>query len=851
MGGTFGKHGSWVVDHSMDDIPLDFMNGGTRHGSIATITAGPHPPPNTSSSTSSCSHTSTFILNPPSHLISSISYLDLQPGLILHLILVLSTSFTTSPSTYFSNLRLNLRPNLPLTLDLIPLPNLTSTSIPPHPRDPPHSSTLTSTSFSTSPSTSFPTSPSTPTFTPPSFSTSPLEPPFPTSPSTPTSTSTSSHLTSTSSLPTSSPRPFLFHLTLTSFHLHSPTSLTSSYLTNPFPTSTLDLLSHLTLHSHLTLDLLSHLTLDLLSHLTLDLHSYLILHSHLTLDLHLNPSSFNLTLDLFSTSTLDLLPQLTLHSHFTPASTSPFEPPPRRDNTPDEYSLVLETAAERKARKRSHWVAYTTMFVMSIGFSIVLSGVWPYLHELEPSLEKGLSVGFACITTVLVFILGNGMYSMLHLFQGMGYLSCFYAMIVSRFIVGISSANVTLCRSLPGWFDNPKGEDSWDCNHCSCTGSGLRRGASLSLPPPFPSGIQTIVTIAIPEPVDTGVDWFVWDKFTAAGWTAALLGLINLILLLPCIFQEYNIAEKERAMMNAGRKDQALRLPKPDYVSLTAILFGFFITLFIYVLLETLAEPFMVDQYGWTDDKAMVVVGIALSGGGFLSIFMFVLSGVLSKKYDERLVMLVVGFVPLMVGTFLFLPWGPGTIPIQVCRNETMNLTTTVDMTTSTTIGTPPASLLEGDLVDTWHFGDINLLETEAGGLTCTPGCPEKQHWCENTPQLPIPQLIVAYIIVILGYPVAQSLGQALFSKILGPKPQGLWMGVLTGVGSFSRIMGPIFVSYVYTNLGTRWTFGILTVSMVLAEVVLMAVFPRLVPMKVPTLEELRGYDGPAASEKH
>lgn len=304
-------------------------------------------------------------------------------------------------------------------------------------------------------------------------------------------------------------------------------------------------------------------------------------------------------------------------------------------------------------------------------------------------------------------------------------------------------------------------------------------------------------------------------------------------------------------MMNAGRKDQALRLPKPDYVSLTAILFGFFITLFIYVLLETLAEPFMVDQYGWTDDKAMVVVGIALSGGGFLSIFMFVLSGVLSKKYDERLVMLVVGFVPLMVGTFLFLPWGPGTIPIQVCRNETMNLTTTMDMTTSTTIGTPPASLLEGDLVDTWHFGDINLLETEAGGLTCTPGCPEKQHWCENTPQLPIPQLIVAYIIVILGYPVAQSLGQALFSKILGPKPQGLWMGVLTGVGSFSRIMGPIFVSYVYTNLGTRWTFGILTVSMVLAEVVLMAVFPRLVPMKVPTLEELRGYDGPAASEKH
>ncbi|XP_042859303.1 major facilitator superfamily domain-containing protein 8-like, partial [Penaeus japonicus] len=114
------------------------------------------------------------------------------------------------------------------------------------------------------------------------------------------------------------------------------------------------------------------------------------------------------------------------------------------------------------------------MFVMSIGFSIVLSGVWPYLQELEPSLEKdslgwvvaanpfgqmiaspllGIwgnkagTIRWACISTVIVFILGNAMYSMLHLFQGIGYLSSFYAMIASRFIVGISSANVTLCRS--------------------------------------------------------------------------------------------------------------------------------------------------------------------------------------------------------------------------------------------------------------------------------------------------------------------------------------------------------------------------------------------------------------------
>ncbi|XP_042857688.1 major facilitator superfamily domain-containing protein 8-like, partial [Penaeus japonicus] len=290
-------------------------------------------------------------------------------------------------------------------------------------------------------------------------------------------------------------------------------------------------------------------------------------------------------------------------------------------------------------------------------------------------------------------------------------------------------------------------------------------------------GIQTIVTIAIPEPVDTGV-----DKFTGAGFRL-----------------EDNIAEKERAMMNAGRKDKELRLPKPDYVSLAAILFGFFITLFIYVLLETLAEPFMTDQYA--------------------------------------------------PAPFLFLPWGPGVIPMQVCNTTMDNLTTTVATTTTSTTQTP--TLMEVGLAEPLYFGDMNLLEGEVGKRNCSLGCPEEQEWCLTTPQLPIPQLIVAYIIVILGYPVAQSLGQALFSKILGPKPQGLWMGVLTGVGSCSRILGPIFESYVYTKVGTRWTFGILTVSMLLAELVLMSVFRRLVPMKVPSLEEAKGHDGPAASDKH
>lgn len=44
---------------------------------------------------------------------------------------------------------------------------------------------------------------------------------------------------------------------------------------------------------------------------------------------------------------------------------------------------ALETAQERRERWRSLYVIYFTMFQMSLGFSIVLTGVWPYLDKVN------------------------------------------------------------------------------------------------------------------------------------------------------------------------------------------------------------------------------------------------------------------------------------------------------------------------------------------------------------------------------------------------------------------------------------------------------------------------------------
>lgn len=42
----------------------------------------------------------------------------------------------------------------------------------------------------------------------------------------------------------------------------------------------------------------------------------------------------------------------------------------------------LETALERRERWRSVYVIYFTMFLMSLGFSIILTGVWPFLDKV-------------------------------------------------------------------------------------------------------------------------------------------------------------------------------------------------------------------------------------------------------------------------------------------------------------------------------------------------------------------------------------------------------------------------------------------------------------------------------------
>ena len=69
-------------------------------------------------------------------------------------------------------------------------------------------------------------------------------------------------------------------------------------------------------------------------------------------------------------------------------------------------------------------------------------------------------------------------------------------------------------------------------------------------------------------------------------------------------------------------------------------------------------------------------------------------------------------------------------------------------------------------------------------------------------------------------------------------------MGLLSAFGGLSRVLGPIFVSYIYTYYGTYLTAAIMAGSMGLALVATAAVYKKLVPL------EMENHEAPGESEE-
>ncbi|XP_063696824.1 major facilitator superfamily domain-containing protein 8-like isoform X1 [Culicoides brevitarsis] len=479
-------------------------------------------------------------------------------------------------------------------------------------------------------------------------------------------------------------------------------------------------------------------------------------------------------------------------------------------NRKELHNPSLETETEYRERWVSIRIIYFTMFLMSLGFSIILTGIWPYLSKMDPDASKEFMgyivaanplaqmifsplVGWIAnklgsnriplLSSLSLFTFASGLYSTIDLFPSHKK----YWLLASRFLIGLSSANIAVARSYLS----------------AATTIDERTGAvgMVSLAQVLGFIVGPALQAAVTPFGDKG--FLLWgflpiDMYTAAGWINVFMGILNLCLFLPFIFKERKIAAKEIMVLQGKTSEkETWKAIKPDYVSAWTLIGAFFILVFHFVLLETLGTPLVMDQFAWTKEEAVKYMGILMAVGSVIACASFVSIKPMTTKFEERKVLLWGGFFLMALAAGSCIPMGsePPKLAYPVELNGTLD----------------------------HNNNTIWVDENEVG-------CPIKQEWCATTNALTIPQFIFGYGLTSWGYPIGVTLIQTIFSKILGPRPQGTWMGILTGAGCFSRVLGPLYISFVYTNYGTYFTFGSITFLMLSCMLWLYIVRGKLVP---------------------
>ena len=266
-----------------------------------------------------------------------------------------------------------------------------------------------------------------------------------------------------------------------------------------------------------------------------------------------------------------------------------------------------------------------------------------------------------------------------------------------------------------------------------------------------------------------------------------------------------------------------------------------FASIFIFVFFETLLVPFTMDQYAWDDGKAVFIVSIITSCSALVTMGMYGLIGPLTKRFDERKIIILGGFLPLFIGNILFIPYGNNEIPSANCTKIPIP-TTTPSAEVNEPIDNLHNPLLNQinyykEQLDTYEnniltFNNHLRNSNNDDGLICGPGCPPSQEWCDNVPQLALWQLIFGMTLIFISSAISRAVPLGLFSKILGPNPQQLWMALMAGLSTTARIIGPIIITFLYTQLGTYWLFGMTSTLMGLSLMFYFFMYKWLVPMK-------------------
>ncbi|XP_055596939.1 major facilitator superfamily domain-containing protein 8-like [Uranotaenia lowii] len=260
-----------------------------------------------------------------------------------------------------------------------------------------------------------------------------------------------------------------------------------------------------------------------------------------------------------------------------------------------DRTLGLETEEECRKRWISIRIIYFNGFLVYLAFSIIGTSVWPYLNSVDPDAGKVFltyvfaipslmqlvcsplfgwwnnklsSIRMPMALFLILFIIGQIMYSTVEEFP----VHRKYVMLTARALVGISSVCCTIYRAYVS--------SATTVAERTMTMSILSLAQTLGIL--AGSVFQSLFAIFGEEGYRV-LGLFRLNMYTASGWFCAVLGVVNLVLMLPSIFQDQLIAVKE-AMKGLGVTDKkdVYKTLELQHLAILLMLVAFALLMFVY-----------------------------------------------------------------------------------------------------------------------------------------------------------------------------------------------------------------------------------------------------------------------------
>lgn len=457
-------------------------------------------------------------------------------------------------------------------------------------------------------------------------------------------------------------------------------------------------------------------------------------------------------------------------------------------------SSTLLNEATRAARFRAIRICYFGMFVSSIVFSITVSSLWPFLQIIDTTAEAtflgwlvaSFSLGQLIASPLLGYIanrtdknksplvistalivVSNILYAYVESFNNFIVPNKWWLML-ARFIMGVGAANSTIMRSYASSATTMDERTNVMANLSAYQGIGFILGPLIQ---------ALFAFMGYPGPVHSS--WLQVNIYTAPAFFSAVTAAVNVYLFLVP-FKDVRVVTSSRRSVSTGQqRNNSVSSDERHQESMAIIccLYLFFVAYLTFTNYETIASPLSIDMYAWSKEESTRNNGYLLGGLGFMSVFVLIVTKILAKRFQDRLLMLG-GMCICFLGYFIFLPWGDDYPSVQIATLPT---------------GSP-----------TGHTSESPSSSTTTAVPAGDKGCPLDYHWCYTVPRVQLTQYIIASVVITTGFTVGNVICYSIFSKKLGDRPQGTMMGIFTSAGSLARAFGPITVGFLYKISGPR-----------------------------------------------